>query len=425
MEVERLLARPWRRGVLARGLGRAYGDVAQNAGGAVLDMTGVDGVGSIDLEALTLRVGAGQSLGAIERHLLRRGLVLPVMPGTAHVTVGGAIACDVHGKNHPSTGGFADNVVALVLERPALGRCQLERERDQSGFRATAGGLGLTGVIVEATLRVRRVETAWMRVRHERCAGVESLLASLGGVGRSAAYSSAWIDLSVGGRSLGRGVVASGDHASLRDLPANGRRQPLTAGRGRPLLPIPSWLSLARLGHGAVRAMNAAAWAAARGRETHLVPLAHLLHPLDALPGWVGMYGRAGVVQYQAAIPDGGEQTLIALLTCVAEGPIAPCLAALKRLGRGTGHLSFPLPGWSIAMDFPAAAHGLAGLLDALDELVVDAGGRVYLAKDARLAHDHVREMYPELDDWRRERDLLDPHRRMCSDMARRLRLLA
>ena len=424
-DVARLLAGSEPRGVLARGLGRAYGDAAQNAGGVVLDMTGLDQLGTLDLDRLTLRVGAGARLGMIEQHLLRRGLLLPVTPGTAHVTVGGAVACDVHGKNHLSAGGFAEHVVALELESPGSGRFRLERERDQSAFNATTGGLGLTGVIVEATLRVRRVETAWMHVRHERCARAEALLASLAEAARHAAYANAWIDLTVGGRSLGRGIVSSADHAALDQLPAAARRRPLAEPTARPCLPIPSWLALARLGRGAIRAINAASWAAAaRGSESRLVPLTRALHPFDALPGWVGLYGPAGVVQYQAAIPDGGEAALLSLLERVAEGPVAPCIAALKRLGPSAGQLSFPLPGWSIAMDFPAAARGLASLLDALDELVAGAHGRVYLAKDARLRSDHMPAMYPKLAEWRSERDRLDPQRRICSDLARRLRLL-
>jgi decaprenylphospho-beta-D-ribofuranose 2-oxidase len=409
------------RGLLARGLGRAYGDAAQNAGGDVLDMTALAAIGPVDPGRGTVRVQAGASLEALLRTLLPQGWFVPVAPGTAHVTVGGAIACDVHGKNHHRDGSLADHVEELELWSPAHGVVKLVPQDD--AFRATAGGMGLTGVVLAATLRLLPVETAWMRVDVERATDLDDALARMEARDDDYRYSVAWIDCLARGAALGRSILLRGDHARADELPAD-RRDAALRYAPRPRLASPPWFPGGLLRPATVRAFNAGwfhrAPRAARGR---LEPIEAFFHPLDAVRDWNRLYGPRGLVQYQLVVPFGAEDALRASIERLGAAGAPSFLAVLKRFGPGRGWLSFPAPGWTLALDVPAATPGLAALLDGLDELVARAGGRVYLGKDARLRPDVLAAMYPALDRWREVRAALDPERRLRSDLARRLAL--
>ncbi|MFJ5103451.1 FAD-binding protein [Streptomyces sp. NPDC088554] len=418
------------RGTIPRGLGRACGDAAQNAGGSVLDMTGLDRIRAIDATAGVVVCEAGVSLHRLMEVLLPLGWFLPVTPETRYVTVGGAIGADVHGRNHPAAGGFSRHVSSLDL-LTADG----ERRTVLPGtplFDATAGGLGLTGVILGATLRLRRVATSLMSVETERITDFDALLAGLASTDRPGAYAVAWIDLTARGTSLGRSVLTRGDHTPLNALPARARRHPLTfrpvfrpgSGEGRlggPVL-VPSSGLLGRATAGLFNEL----WyrAAPRHRTGRQQRLPAFFHPLDALPQWNRMYGRDGFVQYQFAVPYGQEETLRQILERIARrgGPVLP--AVLGRFGAGgPGWLSFPAPGWTLTLDLPAGRPGLGRLLDELDDEVAAAGGRVALAKDARLRPELLATMYPRLAEFRALRAALDPGSVFVSDLSRRLSL--
>jgi decaprenylphospho-beta-D-ribofuranose 2-oxidase len=408
------------RGVLARGLGRAYGDAAQNSGGLVLDMTALDGASEPSTDGV-VEAGGGMSLGQLIARLLPSGRFPEVVPGTRHVTIGGAIAADIHGKNHHRDGSFCHHVESFVLLTPTGERMVVKPGDD--AFEATAGGMGLTGVITSARMRVRTVETALMLVDTERANDLDELLARLRETDAEHRYSVAWIDCLARGRSLGRGVLMRGDHARRDDLSASRRDAPLVPPPSGALLAAPPWVPRGLLNRATVRAFNEAYFRRAPVAEHGRVqPLHSFFFPLDAIRGWNRLYGRSGFLQYQCLVPLGAEETVRALLERLSAAGAPSFLAVLKAMGPSRGLLSFPGPGWTVALDIPALSW-LPRLLDELDELVAAAEGRVYLAKDSRVRPDLLPAMYPELPRWEEIRARLDPERVMRSDLARRLAL--
>ncbi|MFF4748626.1 FAD-binding protein [Streptomyces sp. NPDC002514] len=412
------------RGGIARGLGRAYGDAAQNAGGAVLDMTGLDRIHAIDADGGTVLCDAGVSLHRLMEVLLPLGWFVPVTPGTRQVTVGGAIGADIHGKNHHVSGSFARHVLALELltadgEIRAVGR-------GTPLFDATTGGMGLTGVILTATVRLLPVETSYMSVDTERATDLDDLMARLTATDHRYRYSVAWIDLLARGTATGRAVLTRGDHAPLDALNTGTRawRRPLSF-RPRQLPPAPPLVPEGLLGRTSVGLFNEIWYRRApRTRTGELQRIPAFFHPLDGVPHWNRIYGRGGFVQYQFVVGHGQEEALHRIVRRISARRCPSFLAVLKRFGEADpGWLSFPVPGWTLALDVPAGLPRLGAFLDELDEEVAAAGGRVYLAKDSRLRPDLLAPMYPRLADFRALRAEIDPRGVFVSDLARRLGL--
>ncbi len=427
-------ARPHRapsRGCLPRGLGRSYGDAAQNAGGLVYDLTGLTGVRRFDTRRGLVTVAAGTSIAQLLRVVVPQGWFPAVTPGTRWVTVGGAIAADVHGKNHARDGGFCRHVRTFVLATPTGERRTVTAHHDPEVFWATAGGMGLTGVVTEATLQLTPIQTTVMRVQIERTADLDDTLARLHACDDR--YAAAWLDLADSRRG-GRGILSSGDHARVDDLPSTtpgGVLQAPSASRWSAPARFPSGMIRPSL----VRGFNELYYRAAPERpRQRLESLAGFLYPLDAVRDWNRLYGSRGFLQYQIVVPFGAEDVVRTVAERFSAGPATPALAVLKRLGSRGGPLSFPLPGWTLSVDLPLRGHRvprnrdepeLASLLDELDRRVLQAGGRVYLAKDARLRREVFHAMYPRWADWRAVQARLDPGGRMRSDLGRRLELLA
>ena len=421
-DLRRLLVGADRRGVLARGLGRSYGDAAQNGGGVVVDMTARHRVLSVDDETALVSVEAGVSLDQLMRLLLPRGLFVPVSPGTRQVTVGGAIAADIHGKNHHVDGSFGQHVTALDL-LVADGSVRTLTPEDAL-FWATVGGMGLTGLVLRATLRMKRVESAYCVVDTERCADLDDLMGRMAEGDQRYAYSVAWIDCLARGSALGRSVLTRGWPATVEQLPRALRPRALDFAP-RQLLVAPPGIPSGLLNRLTVRAFNEV-WfrKAPRERRGEIQSISAFFHPLDAVGQWNRIYGPRGFLQYQVVVPFGAEDTLRRCIGMLSDAGQASFLAVLKRFGPSSpGHLSFPAPGWTLALDVPIGAPGLGGLLDRLDEEVLAAGGREYLAKDSRLRASAVARMYPRLDEWRAVRRSADPDGVFTSDLARRLGL--
>ncbi|MFF9494895.1 FAD-binding protein [Streptomyces flaveolus] len=410
------------RGGIPRGLGRAYGDAAQNAGGAVLDMTGLDRIHAIDVDGGTVLCDAGVSLHRLMEVLLPLGWFVPVTPGTRYVTVGGAIGADIHGKNHHVSGSFARHVLSLELLTADGGVRTVDRGTPL--FDATAGGMGLTGVILTASVRLQPVETALMSVDTERAADLDDLMARLTATDHRYRYSVAWIDLLARGTATGRAVLTRGDHAPLDALPARARREPLVFRTSR-LPAAPGFLPEGLLSRTSVTLFNELWYRKApRARRGQLQRISTFFHPLDGVPHWNRIYGRGGFVQYQFVVGHGREETLRRIVRRISARRCPSFLAVLKRFGEADpGWLSFPVPGWTLALDVPAGLPGLGAFLDELDEEVATAGGRVYLAKDSRLRPELLAAMYPRLDDFRALRAELDPRGVFMSDLSRRLAL--
>ncbi|WP_430377075.1 FAD-binding protein [Streptomyces sp. B1-3] len=436
------------RGGIPRGLGRAYGDAAQNAGGAVFDMTGLDRVHAIDADGGTVLCGAGVSLHRLMEVLLPLGWFVPVTPGTRHVTVGGAIGADVHGKNHHVSGSFSRHVLSFEL-LTADGEIRTVR-RDTPLFDATTGGMGLTGMILTATVQLQPVETSLMSVDTERARDLDDLMARLTATDHAYRYSVAWIDLLARGAAMGRAVLTRGNHAPLEALRSSGapeggarargdasgtraRRDPSGTRAHRdplafrtPRFPAPpAFFPEGLLNRTTVGLFNELWYRTSpRARTGRLQGIPAFFHPLDGVPHWNRVYGRGGLVQYQFVVGHGHEETLHRIVRRVSGHRCPSFLAVLKRFGDADpGWLSFPVPGWTLAMDLPAGLPGLGALLDEIDDEVAAVGGRVYLAKDSRLRPELLATMYPRLDDFRALRAELDPRGVFTSDLSRRLAL--
>jgi decaprenylphospho-beta-D-ribofuranose 2-oxidase len=419
------------RGAVARGLGRAYGDSAMNAGGLVVSSTGVSGVLDLDHGRSTARVLAGTSLDELLRQVVPQGWFVPVTPGTRHITVGGAIAADVHGKDHHATGSFGAHVESLVLAQPDGSRRTLTPDDDAEAFWATCGGMGLTGTVLEATIRLHPIETSLLRVDTDRVPDLDTLLTLLSEGGRRHRYSVAWVDFMARGRSLGRSVLTQGDFVRRDELSGAGRpagrrreRDPL-AYRTPPPVPAPRAVPGGALNRGSILAFNELWYRLhPRERRDELQSISRFFYPLDLVDGWNRMYGPRGFLQWQCMLPFGREDVLRHVVEALVEHRAPSFLAVLKYFGAADpAPLTFAGPGWTLALDVPTADTTMGPLLDRLDRRVAEAGGRLYLAKDSRLRPELVPIMYPRLDEWRAIRDRLDPDRRINSDLARRLRL--
>src|ERR1022692_771193 len=352
------------------------------------------------------------------------GWFVPVSPGTRQVTVGGAIAADVHGKNHHRAGSFGRHVRSLDLLM-ADGRARrIAPEPSPDIFWATVGGMGLTGVILQATVALTKVETARVLVDTARTADIDETMACLAAADDTYGYTVAWADCLARGAAMGRSVITSGDFAALADLPAAQRRDPLRFSPAS-LAGAPRGLPNGLVNHRTVALMNEAWYRKAPKRRTgELQTIGAFFHPLDGIRNWNRVYGPAGFLQYQYVVPLPQEDAVRRSFELISAARAPSFVTVLKRFGPGDpGMLSFPMPGWTLALDFPARTPGLAGLLDGLDELVLAAGGRVYLAKDARVPPGVLARMYPRLGEFRELRAQIDPGGVFISDLARRLSL--
>jgi decaprenylphospho-beta-D-ribofuranose 2-oxidase len=405
-------------GTIPRGMGRSYGDAAVRRGGLVLETTRLREF-ELDPGAGVLTAQAGATLGQLLAALQPAGWVLPVVPGTQHVSVGGAIASDIHGKNHGTTGTFGSHVQALGLLTADGEALELTPDRGGDLMAATIGGMGLTGVILWARIKLRRLRSAAVAVDTDRVESLDEMLTLLDGPGGS--YRVAWVDLL--SPRLVRGVVTRAEPL-LEDQPG-GRREGRTTVPAR--LRVPGQWPGGLLNASALRIFNGLRFRRTPRRQVgHVESFGAHMFPLDGLDGWPRLYGPAGFIQYQLVVPRGEEGALELVIARLRRSPVPCYLAVLKDFGaENHAPLSFPMMGWTLTLDMPRAAPGLERLQRDFDELVAGAGGRVYLAKDARLRPDALAAMYPRLEQWRAIRERADPERRWRSDLAVRTGLVA
>ena len=414
------------RGAIARGLGRSYGDPAQRGGGLAVRLQDAAHEIAVDEAAGTATVPAGVSVDDLLARLVPRGFFVPVSAGTRFVTVGGAIASDIHGKNHHLEGSFGNHVRRLSLLLADGTVAELAPDREPDLFWATVGGMGLTGIILDATIGLLRIETSRCAVDTTRAPDLDALLTLMDEGDRFFRYSVAWVDLMAKGARLGRSVLTRGDHATVDQLAPKAAVDPLAyEARQRfsvpPVIPGPGFVN-----HATIKAFNEM-WfrKAPRRRIAQIVSIPGYFHPLDFVGAWNRMYGRHGFVQYQFLVPFGEEVALRRVVERIAASGAPSFLAVLKRFGAANpAPLSFPAPGWALALDVPAAVHGLPALLHGLDRVVLDAGGRHYLAKDAHTTPEAIRRGYPRLAEWQAVRASVDPAGAWASDQSQRLRLL-
>ena len=399
---------------LAYGQGRSYGDACLNEGGTLVDTQNLDRFLYFDPESGVLRAESGVTLAQILALVVPHGWFLPVTPGTKYVTLGGAVANDVHGKNHHAAGTFGRFVTRLALAR-STGEV-LELTPDDDLFRATVAGLGLTGLILWVEIRLHPIASDQIEGRSTKFSTLAEFFALSEAASARSPYVVSWIDTL---RPEGRGLLMEGDHAPDGGLPAPGTPPP--AARLAVPVDAPGWA----LSRPTVRAFNAAYYGRQRAKavETrgHYEPF---FYPLDAVRDWNRGYGRRGFFQYQFVVPfadgDAAVREILGRLAASGEGSF---LAVLKTFGEAWGMLSFPQPGYTLALDFPRSDPTIHAFLRDLTGVVQRAGGRVYLAKDALLDKETFSAMYPELEQFLSVKRRYDPNNHFRSAQSQRLGL--
>jgi decaprenylphospho-beta-D-ribofuranose 2-oxidase len=413
------------RGIIARGLGRSYGDNAQNGGGLVIDMTPLNKIHSISADTHLVDVDAGVSLDQLMKAALPFGLWVPVLPGTRQVTVGGAIACDIHGKNHHSAGSFGNHVRSIdLLTADGQVRHLTPDGDDAELFWCTVGGNGLTGIILRATVEMTPTETAYFIADGELTHSLDETIAvHSDGSEANYTYSSAWFDAISSPPKLGRAAISRGSLARLDQLPNKLRRNPLK-------FDAPQFFTMPDVfPNGLANKLTFAAaselWYRKSGTYRGKIQnLTQFYHPLDMVGEWNRAYGSAGFGQYQFVVPTEAVEEFKGMISDIQKSGHYSFLNVFKLFGPGNqAPLSFPIPGWNVCVDFPIKL-GLGEFLNKLDRRVLEFGGRLYTAKDSRTTAETFHAMYPRIEEWIAVRRKVDPLRVFASDMARRLELL-
>lgn len=406
---------------IARGMGRSYGDTALNSGGGVITCTRLNRLIDFDEDTGVLTCEPGVTFAEIIDVFLPRGYFIPVTPGTKLLSVGGAIANDVHGKNHHRDGSFASAVLDFDLLTPVGDILKCSREDNADVFWATLGGVGLTGFLLTARFRLQKVESAYVKVDYLKTKDLDGVLAAITEGDDDYHYSMAWVDVLAKGKSLGRSVLMRGNHAAPGDLPSSHIDPYDPRLKKRPAVPFDfPQIALNSL---SMKAFNRLYYLLASGAEGKIVDYNSYFFPLDAIGHWNRLYGKRGFVQYQVTVPLTERDGLVKILEASAKAGRSSFLAVLKKFGPGNeGLLSHPFEGFTLTLDIPVRK-GLDEFLESLDKITLDHGGRLYLAKDAAMKPETFKAMYPKLEDFLEIRKRLDPKSLLSSSLARRLKI--
>jgi decaprenylphospho-beta-D-ribofuranose 2-oxidase len=408
--------------MIARGLGRSYGDAAMLTKGLVILTERLNQQGSFDEQAGLLTAEGGMALSEVLRAFVSRGWFPAVVPGTKFVSLGGCVAADIHGKNHHRDGTFGTHVRELEIALADGTRRRCSPENDADLFWATTGAMGLTGIITKVTFELLRIESPYVVAQHHQAKDLDASLEMFESQLWDDHYTVAWLDCLALRRNLGRGILIRGHHAQQDELPVKLRGHWQTASSAQRILTFdfPSWI----LNAYTVRLFNELYYRS-QGMRTKpfICDYESFFFPLDRIANWNRMYGKRGFIQYQCVLPlTESRRGLQTLLQEVAKSHRSSFLAVLKRFGaEGNGILSFPMAGYTLALDFPVSDPGLFPFLERLDEIVLTRGGRVYLAKDARLRAENFRNMYPRLAEWQRIKSRIDSDNHFMSDLGCRL----
>ncbi|MGJ4050075.1 FAD-binding protein [Corynebacterium macclintockiae] len=419
------------RGVIARGMGRSYGDPAMNGGGLVIDMQQLNTIHSIDPDTAIVDVDAGVTLDQLMKAALPHGLWVPVLPGTRQVTIGGAIGPDIHGKNHHSAGSFGNHVRSmelLVADGRVLHLTPEGSTDDPDGelFWATVGGMGLTGIILRATIEMTKTETAYFIADGDMTHSLDETIAfHSDGSEHNFTYSSAWFDAISPEPKLGRAAISRGSLATLDQLKEYApklAKDPLKFNAPQ-LMTVPDIFPSFTMNKLSMVAIGELWWLKSGEYRNQVQNLTQFYQPLDLIGEWNRGYGSKGFLQYQFVVPTEAVEPFKEIIRDIQRSGHYSALNVFKLFGEGNkAPLSYPMPGWNVCVDFPIKP-GLGNFLNDLDRRVMEFGGRLYLAKESRTSAESFHKMYPGLPGWLATRKRIDPTGVFASDMSRRLEL--
>lgn len=401
-----------------RGAGLSYGDASLAS--RIISTTSFSSILSFDEKNGVIVVESGVTLDQVLQIIVSKGWFLPVTPGTKFITVGGAVAGDVHGKNHHSEGSFCQYVtqLELLMADGSFKTCSTEENSDL--FRTICGGLGHAALILTVRFRLKSIKTSYIRQQNIIVKNLDEMLANLTEFS-AATYSVSWIDCLASGKSLGRGVLMLGEHAE----PNGVRADNMLKIHEQPKLTAPFFFPSFLLNSFTIKSFNFAFYnkhkLSAKEFVVHYDPY---FYPLDFIRNWNKLYGRRGFLQYQFVIPfDNAAKGMRLILDKISKSGLASFLAVLKALGKGENILSFPMPGFTLALDFPVTEK-IFPLLDELDKIVIDLGGRIYLVKDARMKPDTYLKGYPQAKEFRQLVSQYDPDHHFSSALSKRLQII-
>ncbi|HEY9007966.1 MAG TPA: FAD-binding oxidoreductase [Ohtaekwangia sp.] len=408
--------------LLPRGLGRSYADQATNLNHTIVKMEKLNRFIAFDEDKGVLECEAGVSLEDIIQYLAPRGWFPMITPGTKYITIGGAIANDVHGKAHHADGSFVNCVYDFTILLADGSVVKASREENSDLFWANFGGLGLLGTILTAKIQLRKIETTYFVQKAVPAQNLDAMLDAIDESDKDYSSSVAWLDSMAKGKNLGRGVLTMGNHAKLADLPAHLKSNPLKLGK-KAKLTVPFYLPSFTLNTLSVKFLNTALYIMQKGGK----PVAHydkFFYPLDMINNWNRGYGKRGFIQYQFVLPmENGRENIRKILVEITQSNCVPFLNVLKKFGKGQGGLlSFPFEGYTFAIDFPIKDQ-LKPFTEKLDKMVLDMGGRIYLGKDAYLDEATFKAMYPQHKEWLEIKRKYDPNNMFSSDLSRRIGL--
>ena len=404
-------------GGIARGSGMSYGDQPMNSDGDVIHPLLSEGTIENPNSNGLITVPSSVTFAELLERVVPLGWFMPVVPGTSFVTIGGAIAADIHGKNHYRKSSIASHIKSITLMLADGETIRCSKTEEAPIFWATMGGLGLTGIVIEATIQLSRIRSSKVQVSRKSFGNFSDLFEAMKSQVNRFEYSVAWLDL-ISKNNFGRGILETANHEISNPHPE-------FSYIAKPTLPLPNHLADTFFRRSTVKAYNSLRFLSAGKTETiRKTKLSTFMHPLDKVRNWNRLYGKSGIIQWQIAVPEVSEHALFDVIDSIKKAKVPAFLVVLKKLGASNqAPLSFPMQGWTLAVDFPANHKRIYRFLDALDQELMKVGGRIYLAKDARLDPELVPKMYPDLDEWKSIRHNIDPDRRWQSDFSRRLNL--